>query len=369
MRYPNWGEIYKGNLKWLPTNTVYLTRHGSHAYGTNVPGSDIDVRGVCIPPLGCQLGFLTPFEQAEGKDPDLTVFSLTKFVRLAADCNPNCLELLYTDESDILQINATGEALREMRDAFLSRRAKHTFSGYALSQLKRIKRHYAWLRDPPRHAPTRAEFGLPETTVIPRDQLEAIQSEIRKKMDSWSWREMEHLEHSLRQALQDEFERRLVEITQWKNIDEETAVAAAQHIGIDSNFLEILKVERRYSAAMKHWTGYQQWLANRNLARAALETKYGYDAKHGMHLVRLLRMAREILTTGKVVVRRPDAEELVTIRNGAWSYEYMVEWAEKQDAELEALYKTCALPQHPDMKRLEAFVIHHNWLALSGVQR
>lgn len=361
MRYQKWSEAYRGNLEWLPQNTVYLTRHGSHAYGTNVPGSDIDIRGICIAPARVQLGFLTPFEQAESKDPDLTVFALTKFVRLAADCNPNCLELLYTEPDDILQIDHCGVALREIRDLFLSRRAKHTFSGYALSQLKRIKRHYAWMKDPPKRAPTRAEFDLPEAPVIPKEQLETIQAAIRKKMDSWSWREMEHLEASLRQALHDEFERRLVEITQWKDVDEGTATAAIRHLGVDSNFLEILKVERQYSAAMKHWSGYQQWLANRNPARAAIEAKYGYDTKHGMHLVRLMRMAREILVSGRVLVRRPDAEELVSIRNGAWSYEYMVEWAEKQDAELEALYQTCTLPKVPDMNRLEHFVIHYNY--------
>jgi hypothetical protein len=26
---------YTGNLKWLPERTLYLSRHGSHAYGTN----------------------------------------------------------------------------------------------------------------------------------------------------------------------------------------------------------------------------------------------------------------------------------------------------------------------------------------------
>jgi len=45
-----------------------------------------------------------------------------------------------------------------------------------------------------------------------------------------------------------------------------------------------------------------------------LEAKFGFDTKHAMHLIRLLRMAREILETGVVHVKRPDAEELSAIR-------------------------------------------------------
>jgi len=69
-------------------------------------------------------------------------------------------------------------------------------------------------------------------------------------------------------------------------------------------------------------------------------------------------MCREILTTGKVVVKRPDREELLAIRNGAWSYDRLVEWAEAEDVELEQLYKTSkALPQTPDRKYLDKLCI------------
>jgi hypothetical protein len=47
---------YKGNLKWLPARTIYLTRHGSHAYGTSLPTSDLDIRGIAIAPIHYYLG-------------------------------------------------------------------------------------------------------------------------------------------------------------------------------------------------------------------------------------------------------------------------------------------------------------------------
>ena len=32
------------NCSWIKNNIIYLVEHGSVAYGTNVPGSDIDLK-------------------------------------------------------------------------------------------------------------------------------------------------------------------------------------------------------------------------------------------------------------------------------------------------------------------------------------
>lgn len=77
------------------------------------------------------------------------------------------------------------------------------------------------------------------------------------------------------------------------------------------------------------------------------------NTKHGAHLVRLLRMAREILEGKGVIVRRLDADELRTIRfEGAWPFERLIEWAQAQDEELEVLKKISPLPREPDRRRI-----------------
>lgn len=53
------------NLQWLQGNTILLTLAGSHAYGMNTPSSDLDLKGVAVAPIGCYLGFLDRFEQAD----------------------------------------------------------------------------------------------------------------------------------------------------------------------------------------------------------------------------------------------------------------------------------------------------------------
>lgn len=348
---------YTGNLDWLPEYTIYLTLHGSHAYGTNIATSDTDIRGVCIPPMRYVFGFLDTFEQATQSAPDLTIFSLQKFFALAANCNPNALEILFTDEAAQLYVHDAMRPLLDSKELFLSQQAKHTFSGYAVSQLKRINLHYRWLKNPPQAPPSRSDFGLPDRSIIPKDQMAAVEATIRKQMDTWAWRDLELIEPSLRQSIQDEFERRLVEVAKWSDVEGETYRSAAKSLNFSDNFIELLVQEKQYNAKLREWQNYQEWKKNRNPARAELEAKFGYDTKHGMHLVRLLRMCREVLEGKGLIVRRPDAEELLAIRAGNWSYEDLVAWAEKQDTELAAVAKTSTLPRTPNRKALNVLCV------------
>lgn len=120
----NWDTDYRGNLYWLKENTILLTKHGSHAYGLNTLTSDLDIKGIAIPPREYFLGFLHRFEQAESKNPDLVIYDIRKFCTLASDCNPNIIEVLYTDEEDIIQCNDIGDALRHFRSKDLRDESK-----------------------------------------------------------------------------------------------------------------------------------------------------------------------------------------------------------------------------------------------------
>jgi hypothetical protein len=327
-------------------------RHGSHAYGTNIESSDEDFKGVAIPPTKYFYGFVNKFEQAEFRDPnpDMVIYELRKFMALAADCNPNIIEMLWVDSSDHLLVTSAGEKLLSARGAFLSQKAKHTFSGYALSQLKRVNLHYRWLKNPPKAQPTREEFGLPERTIIPANQLETAQAAIKKQLDSWSFKDLEEVSDSARIGIMNSMAAALAEM---KIGTDEQFHAAGRLLGFADNFLELLDRERHYGARLNEWRQYQEWKKNRNPARAELEQRWGYDTKNAMHLVRLLRMCREILTLGKVIVRRPDRDELLAIRSGAWKYEDLITWAAQQDEELTLLMQTSALPRAPDRNALD----------------
>ncbi len=115
--------------------------------------------------------------------------------------------------------------------------------------------------------------------------------------------------------------------------------------------------ERAYRAAMGHWNDYVDWRRHRNPARAELEAHHGYDTKHAMHLFRLLRMGEEILRDGIVRVLRPDAEWLLNVRDGALSYEQVIQMAAEHEARLGALIEHSALPLEPDSMTAERLVV------------
>jgi len=122
-------------------DVILMVLAGSRAYGTQNPDSDRDLRGVCIPPLEYIVG-LGRFEQmhTEGSG-DQVIYDLRKFLRLAADSNPNILEMLWTEGGDILICTEAGKRLRAIREKLLSKRVFQTFGGYARQQMYRLQ-HY-----------------------------------------------------------------------------------------------------------------------------------------------------------------------------------------------------------------------------------
>jgi uncharacterized protein len=374
----------------LDLHTHLLTVAGSRAYGIHRPDSDLDLKGVAIPPANHYLGLFDKFEQADKpehlhklrdyiQDPELlvlshqkklegTVFEIKKFCALALDCNPNILDVLFCREEDVIYSSLIGEELRENRDMFLSAKAKHTFSGYAMSQLKRIRNHRAWLLHPPKGKPVRADFGLPEKTLVPGDHLAAISAAIQKKLDEWNLTlegtdagERIRLRQDIGNFLED-FCKGLPEglVSEQDRVAGATWLSAARTVGLEDNMIFLLQKEREWSSAQQGWSQYENWKRMRNPDRAALEEKYGYDTKHGAHLVRLLRMGREILEWGEVLVWRgeggaEDADELRAIRAGAWSYDQIVEWAHREDEALNQIYRSgnYAVPKTPNRERVE----------------
>ena len=343
------------HLKWIGDRTVLLVRHGSHAYGTNIETSDEDFKGIAIPPKEYFLGSLNRFEQAELSDPDAVIYDIRKFFVLAAECNPNIIEVLHTDPSDHFIVDPIGEIILEHKNDFLSKKIKHTFLGYSVAQLKRIKLHKRCIMNPPKVPPTRAELGLPEQTLIPQDQLMAANAEVQKEMDRFQVDCLESLDESTKIAIQTTMTTMLAEL---KITADQHWAASARKIGLTDNLIEVMQKEREYSSKKKEWDQYQLWKKNRNPARAILEEKFGYDTKHAYHLVRLIRMCKETLTTGLVQVKRPDREELLAIRNGAWTYEQLIEFAELEEKTLNGLYATSnILPKSPDKIKIEQLAI------------
>jgi predicted nucleotidyltransferase len=96
------------------------------------------VRGIYLPPARLHWSLRRLPEQLEFQDrkQDEVYWELEKFVRLALKANPNVLETLWTPM--VLQVDQTAEELREIRRVFLSKHVYKTYSGYVLSQFRRM---------------------------------------------------------------------------------------------------------------------------------------------------------------------------------------------------------------------------------------
>jgi hypothetical protein len=122
---------------------VYRCRVGSRAFGLATDDSDDDLRGIYLPPARLHWSLFKLPEQLESTsaDSDEVYWELEKFLKLALKANPNVLETLWTPL--VLQADEVAQRLRAMRDVFLTRYLYKTYSGYVLSQFRRMANAHA----------------------------------------------------------------------------------------------------------------------------------------------------------------------------------------------------------------------------------
>lgn len=373
-------------MKWV-NDLIYVTLAGSQAYGLANDFSDVDVKGICIPPPETEYNLYHRFEQAENS-PDIeaslghlknpknpkfesTVYSLRKFFLLAAEVNPNIIELLYTDPKHQFVRNKPMEQLLANREMFVSNKARYTFSGYAVAQAKKIERHRKWIVLGEVPLPKREDFGLPKE--LPKG-VEEVFGYMKSKVEEWN----------LNQYPLEEMDRAEIKNTIWEIVTNvagrEVNVAnwpdeywegvlnkMTKEYSLKDELIHYIRAERAYSKAKQLYDSWVSWKKERNPARRELEEKSGYDTKHASHLVRLMRMGYEIITEGKVIVDRTgrDADELLAIKNGAWSFDKVMEYKEEMEGKLDVEYerqkkliaegKPTPLPREVNKEKLNTF--------------
>jgi len=142
---------------WLPNNVMYATYTGSVSYGVSEDYSDIDIVGFCIPTKdvifphlkGELIGFdeSKPFNgwQEHGKEYkekkyDFNIYNIVQYFKLCMNANPNMIDTLFTGQKCVIQSSQIGNLVRENRHLFLSKKAYHSFKGYAYAQKQQLYR-------------------------------------------------------------------------------------------------------------------------------------------------------------------------------------------------------------------------------------
>jgi len=118
-------------------NVIYRCVIGSQAYGLADAESDVDRRGIYLPPADLHWSLYGVPGQLEDHSTQEAYWEIQRFLVLALKANPNVLECLFTP----LVETATplAQELLENRSKFLSRLVYQTYNGYVMSQFKKLQ--------------------------------------------------------------------------------------------------------------------------------------------------------------------------------------------------------------------------------------
>ncbi len=125
------------SMKNLDQYVIYRCVVGSQAYGLSREGSDVDRRGIFLPPAALEWSIYGVPEQLENPEAEECYWELKKFLVLALKANPNILECLFTPIVE--QSSEIADAVLEKRSIFLSKLVYQTYNGYVMSQFKRLE--------------------------------------------------------------------------------------------------------------------------------------------------------------------------------------------------------------------------------------
>lgn len=311
----------------LRNRIIFLTLGGSYSYGTNIETSDVDVRGCALNSCTDLLG-LTNFEQVVNTATDTTVYSFNKLISLLLNCNPNTIEMLGCKPEHYFFVTDIGQEMIDNRKLFLSRRAVHSFGGYANQQLRRLE------------------------NALARDKLPQARKE-------------EHILKSMQNAVK-AFEGRY---TSFDNGSMVLYTAESPREDLDREIFADIHINkypvREFNSVMNDLTnviGTYEKLNHRNHKKDD-----NHLNKHAMHLIRLYLMCLDILEKEDIITyRENDHDLLMSIRSGAYQLEdgtYRQEFFDmvnEFEKRLAYAKENTSLPDNPNMKLVEEFVIDVN---------
>ena len=297
----------------LGNNIILLGYGGSTAYGTNLPTSDTDIRGVALRTKS-EILLGKDYETVVDTPTDTTIYSFDKMLGLLSECNPNCIEILGLKPEHYLYVTDIGRRLLDNKNIFLSKRCIHTFGGYATQQLYR-------LRQKSLNALSPTEYNAHIVKVI-----EGIHDHLKKNFPD----------------VADNLHIRQNDTGLVFDFDKMTDIPAEEFEGIANEVSAIIRTYNKNSSRN-----------NKAMAHAKIH-------KHAMHLIRLYMMCVDLLETGEIITYRANEHDtLMKIRNGEMLaddgmlsqefWDLLASWEARFN---EAQTKT-ELPDNPDFAAIE----------------
>ena len=341
--------------------TIFKTLTGSRAYGTNVPESDFDYKGVYVQDINEVLSFEYKEQFEVGKDE--VYYEVKRFIQLLQTANPTVLEMLYSPEDCIVEKDPIFDLIVRNRDKFLTKVCAKSFGGYAISQIQK-----ATARDKKVNwENSRFERKTPLDFIYAYQNGKTI--DIQKFLKT----------HNMTQercglVALDHFKDCYALYYDWGFLYTQRSPTKYRGLVVeDSNAVRTSSIPKNkkaetviyfnkdgYSMHCKDYKSYEIWLEERNENRYNENKSHAqqYDGKNIMHCRRLLDVAMEIATQKTISVRRPNCDYLLRIRKGEVPFEEILEKAQEDIKNLDNLYAKSDLPNESNQNFIKDLILN-----------
>ena len=325
-------EFLKTN-EHLGDNIILIGLGGSYAYGTNTKNSDLDVRGIA---LNTKEEILTNknFEQFINEETDTTIYSFNKIVSLLSSCNPNTIEICGLKPEHYIYVHPIGKELLNNAQMFLSKRAVHTFGGYASAQLRRLDNKAVRLVNQEQREMHILNSINNVAYTFPEKYFQFNKDNIKLYIDK---------------SEQEEYD---TEIFMDINLHH---YPLRDYKSMWSEMNNIVKDYSKIGKRNKH----------------AIEK--GKLGKHMMHLIRLYMMCLDILEKEEIITyREKEHDLLMDIRNGKYldsndqPIPEFYEMVDDYEKKLDYAKLNTSLPDNPDYKKINEFMMSVNERVVRG---
>lgn len=334
-----------------PDVLLFESVAGSRAYGTDVDGSDEDLRGIFVASRALRDG-LDTIDQVADERGDIVYYEVGRFMGLLLKNNPNALELLAMPGDCVRHRHPAFDLLAP--SLFLSKECARTFGEYAMGQIRKARGLNKKIVNPQPeqrrplsdfcHVPVR-QGSVPLRDWLAANGVDAAMCGLTAVAHAPG---LFAVYHDCGCRLRGIFSPKDPDSLIFSSVPKEAAPVAWMHCNMDA-----------FKAHCRAHREYWQWVDERNEQRFNTNAAHGrgYDSKNLMHTIRLLEMAGEIADEGVLRVRRPNREFLLEIRSGQHSYEELVAHAGALHAGLEDRFARSSLPETADHAAANAILL------------
>ena len=380
---------------------------GSHSQNLDGPDSDVDFHGVYFAPIEAILGLGADYqEEVSDEKHDETYHEFGKWMTLLSKGNPNALESLFIPENLVVgEVHPVIKEVLEHRDKFVSKEVVKSLSGYAFNQIKKARGlgkkivnpvterkdvlDFCYVADAQGSKPVKEYLkehnmdqkycglvnipNMPHTYGVYYDWAAYFKFENKyaeaeeDRFNDWSnnYDEKGHKYNKYKPKWANRFSS-----SSWDKIKERIKNKEFFHYGgivhpddiEKSNEVRLSSIPKgekpvfmmqynkdAYTCHCREYKEYQEWVEKRNQKRYSKAVEAGYNQKNMCHCVRLLTKAK-VISEGKGfnLWRTDDRDFLMGIKNGDYTYEYLIDYAEKLLADVEKNLPNSDLPDTVD---------------------